>query len=308
MVDEPPSKDAKAIGAQLHSILDFNNDGKLDVEDVKFAVRSILDVNGDGKVDAEDVKAALASLLDVNRDGKVDVKDVKAAFSLVLMTGALFLAPPAAHAKGGGGHGGGHGHGSHGRSGSRGVSSGKYDAEEILVDGGVLALAVVVTILEDRQDEEFDREFSAIEVGGNDPPRSGIYLGVAREVTIQDEGKTITTKSLNKVGVKKEIEQDSRADLTFSKDGTVRGKGYDYMDGPFTIRGGKWRGSKVRWREDYEDGFSTTVRGTIKNGKIKARYVSDRFVRGEVRLTFSSPLDESGLVDKVKDVFKDAFL
>merc|ERR1712232_739535 len=233
------------------------------LEDVKVAVHSILDVNNDGRVDVEDVKTALASLLDVNRDGKVDVKDIKAAFSIVLMTGALFLAPPSAVAKGGGGHGGGHAHSHHGRSSSsEGVNGGSYDETELLVDAGVIAFAIVSTILGERQDEEFDREFFAMDEGTacDDPPRSGIYLGTASEVTIQDEGETITTKSLNKVGVKKEIEQDSRADLTFLKDGRVTGKGFDYVDGPFTIQAGKWRGSKVRWSEEYEEGFSTMVR------------------------------------------------
>mmetsp|Transcript_3825 Transcript_3825/g.7169 ORF Transcript_3825/g.7169 Transcript_3825/m.7169 type:complete len:134 (-) Transcript_3825:1040-1441(-) len=108
--DDSAFKDLKKMGAQLHSMLDVNNDGKLDLEDVKVAVHSILDVNNDGKVDIEDVKAALSSLLDVNRDGKLDVKDIKAAISIALMTGALVLSPQSALAKGGGGHGGGHGH------------------------------------------------------------------------------------------------------------------------------------------------------------------------------------------------------
>jgi len=225
-------------------------------------------------VDAEDVKAALAHLLDVNRDGKVDVKDIKAAFSIVLMTGALFLAPPSAHAKGGG-HGG-HIHSHHGRSGgSKGVNGGSSDENELLVDGGIMAFAIVATILGERQDVEFDREFFAMDEGTSCdvPPRSGIYLGRAREITVVDEGgEVITTKFLNKVGVKKEIEQDSRADLAFLEDGTVTGKGFDYIDGPFTIQAGKWRGSKVRWSEEYEDGFSTMVRGTIQMDKLKARF------------------------------------
>jgi Ca2+-binding EF-hand superfamily protein len=47
---------------------DVNNDGKVDVADVK----TVADVNNDGKVDAADVKA----VADVNKDGKVDVADV----------------------------------------------------------------------------------------------------------------------------------------------------------------------------------------------------------------------------------------
>ena len=218
------------------------------------------------------------------------MQDVKAAFSIVLMTGALF-----------------HGHSHHGRSsGSKGVNGGKYDETELLVDGGVMAFAIVATILGEGQDEEFDREFFKMEEGTtyDADPTSGIYLGLAREVTIEDEGETITTKSLNKVGLKKDIEQSSRADLAFRQDGTVTGKGFDYIDGPFTIVGGQWRGSKVRWSEEYEEGFSTMVRGSIENnGKLEARYISSRRVRGEVSLTFSGPLDGSGLVDEIEDAF-----
>mmetsp|Transcript_10195 Transcript_10195/g.22074 ORF Transcript_10195/g.22074 Transcript_10195/m.22074 type:complete len:85 (-) Transcript_10195:1169-1423(-) len=49
--DDSAFKDLKKMGAQLHSMLDVNNDGKLDLEDVKVAVHSILDVNNDGKVE-----------------------------------------------------------------------------------------------------------------------------------------------------------------------------------------------------------------------------------------------------------------
>mmetsp|Transcript_10195 Transcript_10195/g.22073 ORF Transcript_10195/g.22073 Transcript_10195/m.22073 type:complete len:121 (-) Transcript_10195:434-796(-) len=49
-------------------------------------------------------------------------------------------------------------------------------------------------------------------------------------MTTEEVGETITTKSLHKKGVYKEIEQDSRADLAFRSDGTVTGKGFDYID------------------------------------------------------------------------------
>eukprot|EP00581_Thalassiosira_minuscula_P008628 CAMPEP_0183708618 /NCGR_PEP_ID=MMETSP0737-20130205/4866_1 /TAXON_ID=385413 /ORGANISM="Thalassiosira miniscula, Strain CCMP1093" /LENGTH=390 /DNA_ID=CAMNT_0025936513 /DNA_START=393 /DNA_END=1568 /DNA_ORIENTATION=- len=312
--DDSAFKYLKTMGAQLHSMLDVTNDGKLDLEDVKVAVHSILDVNNDGKVDIEDVKAALSSLLDVNRDGKLDVKDIKAAISIALMTGALVLSPQSALAKGGGGHGGGHGHSnsSHGRSSSSwGVDGGSYSAEDIPIDGGVLAVAVASTLFEITRDETFDDEFFALvkeTCGDDDPPKDGDLPRQGKGDDDEEVGETITTKSLHKKGVYKEIEQDSRADLAFRSDGTVTGKGFDYIDdGPYAVRG-KWRGIKndksmVRWTEEYEEGFSTMVRGTYSKDTISARYVSNRAVRGEVRLVYSGPLDESGLIDKVKDAF-----
>lgn len=71
---------------------DVNNDGKVDINDVKSTVTSVADVNKDGKVDVADAavvaekvvekaKTATKKAADVNKDGKVDKADAKAAVS-----------------------------------------------------------------------------------------------------------------------------------------------------------------------------------------------------------------------------------
>lgn len=93
--------------------------------------KSMLDRNNDGKIDADDLKILrkeFEALLDVNGDGKVDMKDAQAALSIFIVSSALVASPDAAVAKGGGhggGHGGSHSH-SHGgsRNGRRVSSSG----------------------------------------------------------------------------------------------------------------------------------------------------------------------------------------
>lgn len=52
-------------------LLDFNKDGKVDINDLKIT----LDANHDGKVDINDAK----TVLDVNHDGKIDQKDLEIA-------------------------------------------------------------------------------------------------------------------------------------------------------------------------------------------------------------------------------------
>ena len=69
--------------------------------------KKILDFNQDGKVDAQDLDFLVNNAFDVNRDGKVDEKDAQAAFSMMILSWAIMASP--ANAKGGGGGGGGGG-------------------------------------------------------------------------------------------------------------------------------------------------------------------------------------------------------
>ena len=73
----------------------------------------VLDLNQDGKVDAQDLLLLVTTALDVNGDGKIDEKDGQAALSIITMSWMLMASP--ANAKGGGhggGGGGGHSHSS----------------------------------------------------------------------------------------------------------------------------------------------------------------------------------------------------
>jgi len=85
------------------------------------SLKSMLDLNNDGKVDIEDLHVVTNNLklhcLDVNGDGNIDAEDAKTALSIMaLFTALLTSSPLPADAKGGGhGGGGGHGHSSHGR-------------------------------------------------------------------------------------------------------------------------------------------------------------------------------------------------
>jgi Ca2+-binding EF-hand superfamily protein len=76
------------IGIAIVAVIVYlNREAKtLDLNDDVVQEKKILDVNNDGKVDAEDAKAAVKKAVnavrnagDVNKDGKVDVKDVVAA-------------------------------------------------------------------------------------------------------------------------------------------------------------------------------------------------------------------------------------
>eukprot|EP00553_Chaetoceros_curvisetus_P003088 CAMPEP_0204612262 /NCGR_PEP_ID=MMETSP0717-20131115/345_1 /ASSEMBLY_ACC=CAM_ASM_000666 /TAXON_ID=230516 /ORGANISM="Chaetoceros curvisetus" /LENGTH=627 /DNA_ID=CAMNT_0051624273 /DNA_START=77 /DNA_END=1960 /DNA_ORIENTATION=- len=114
----------------VKSVLDLNNDGKVDAKDLDILLsrieqkldlnrdkwKAILDLNNDGKVDAEDLKVLITKLqkscFDVNGDGKIDIEDAKAALCILALTSAVFSSPLPAHAKGGGGRSGGGSRGS----------------------------------------------------------------------------------------------------------------------------------------------------------------------------------------------------
>jgi Ca2+-binding EF-hand superfamily protein len=71
---------------------DVNNDGKVDVADVK----TIADVNKDGKIDTADVK----TVADVNKDGKVDTTDAVEVVKKTTTRAKKIAAKTAAKTKG----------------------------------------------------------------------------------------------------------------------------------------------------------------------------------------------------------------
>lgn len=99
-------------------------------------------------------------------------------------------------------------------------------------------------------------------------PASGEYWGRSEE---NDEG-----------------DQAVRSTLNFHKDGSITGHGLDGEDGAYRISKGRWGvldgGAQptVAWIETYDEGFKAAVKGhyNARDGKIKARFVSSRGVRG----------------------------
>jgi hypothetical protein len=113
---------------------------------------------------------------------------------------------------------------------------------------GYLGFTLIRGILVLKMDEDFDRDFQALEKvavdGDGDRPKSGTYLGKYVE-----ERQLVTGNDVDKVVYKKgteiEVMQDCCSDLKFEKDGTISGSGFDDIDGPYTIED-EWRGSKLR--------------------------------------------------------------
>ena len=110
--------------------------------------------------------------------------------------------------------------------------------------------------------------------GGTPRPKSGEYWGSSEE---SDDG-----------------DQSVRSHITFDGNGAVRGRGNDGEDGPYVITRGVWgkrAGDEehevtVGWIEQYDQGFEVVVEGfyDAKTGKIEARFLSSRGVRGRFML------------------------
>lgn len=80
-------------------------------------------------------------------------------------------------------------------------------------------------------------------------------------------------------------DQDVRTTLTFARDGSIAGAGYDGVDGAYKIRQGRWSQKRVAWIEEYDEGFTVALRGQVRpDGTIVALWASDRGVGGSVTL------------------------
>ncbi|GFH44042.1 predicted protein [Chaetoceros tenuissimus] len=105
--DEVCSNEVKPVMKHLLHPSFFSNSSN-PFGTVSFDIRAFLDFNDDGKIDTEDVKIMfhpLTKMLDVNCTGNVDVGDSKAIISVLLLVSALLLNPVAAGALGLGGGG-----------------------------------------------------------------------------------------------------------------------------------------------------------------------------------------------------------
>jgi len=120
---------------------------------------------------------------------------------------------------------------------------------------------------------ELETEFEGLDplVARIQAPASGRYKGASAE---DDDG-----------------DQDVVTDLTFLKDGRVRGWGRDGVDGYYEINDGRWScdadttgGARVAWIEEYEDGFEVALRGQVRkaDGAILGMWASSRGVSGSV--------------------------
>jgi hypothetical protein len=85
--DDEDTSQVPVLAFEPWKFLDFNNDGRVDVQDISFLVATAFDVNGDGKVDAMDGHTFL---------------------SVMMMSWILMASPVGAKGGGGGGGGGSH--------------------------------------------------------------------------------------------------------------------------------------------------------------------------------------------------------
>lgn len=97
-------------------------------------------------------------------------------------------------------------------------------------------------------------------------------------------------------------DQAVATNLRFGADGTIRGSGYDGVDGSYSIQKGRWaptrasgasalssafptEPARVAWIEEYEEGFSVALRGQVlPDGTIRALWASSVGVGGSVVL------------------------
>jgi len=80
-------------------------------------------------------------------------------------------------------------------------------------------------------------------------------------------------------------DQAVRTTLTFVRDGTITGQGYDEADGAYQIREGRWSKNRVAWIEKYAQGFEVALRGQVRpDGTIVALWGSSRGIGGTVSL------------------------
>ena len=77
--------------------------------------------------------------------------------------------------------------------------------------------------------------------------------------------------------------QDVVTNLRFLSDGSVRGDGFDGVDGAYTLAG-RWAGGRCAWLETYKS-FEVVVTGTVKkSGDIFIKFCSSRGISGTVEL------------------------
>lgn len=126
---------------------------------------------------------------------------------------------------------------------------------------------------EDKLAEEVDPDHSSLLPSGLLAEISGEYWGGSEE---SDDG-----------------DQAIRCNFRFEKNGHIKGRGRDDVDGSYKIVGGRWAAEsggkklKMMWKEAYDDGFTTICTGMYdaKTGKIDARFASSRDVSGVFELS-----------------------
>ena len=130
----------------------------------------------------------------------------------------------------------------------------------------LFSAAVVGDQIDKKKDKDFDRIIFEDElfVTEGAPPKSGRFVGE----TMESDGSI----------------QIVRANLQFANKGKISGSGADSVDGSYRVQGA-WKGSRVRWVESYNEGFSVTVRGDVKeDGTIDCRFRSSRGIQGRFKL------------------------
>ena len=113
---------------------------------------------------------------------------------------------------------------------------------------------------------ELQEEHSSVARAGQ--PSDGTYAGSNAEGA-----------SADRVGVIR---------LVFERDGNIAGSGADGTSGHYSIKEGRWAGSRVAWVQEY-DGQRIALRGQVRrDGTIVATWASSRGMTGAVQLRLAA--------------------
>jgi len=168
-----------------------------------------------------------------------------------------------------------------------GVWTGRLEAAAITVSAAVAYHKVKEMMDEDEGDESGE---GAIEFWVEHAETRNLMRELQAEITEADPLAVVIDKPIDGRYSGESAEddagdQDVSTTLSFGRDGSIVGEGFDSADGAYTIREGRWSQKRVAWIEEYDEGFTVALRGQVRpDGTIVALWASSRNVGGSVSL------------------------